>query len=36
MAELLDVALQSGAAIAIKGAHEQHAETADVPGDEDR
>jgi tetratricopeptide (TPR) repeat protein len=36
MAELLDVALQSGAAIAIKGAPEQHAETADVPGDEDR
>jgi hypothetical protein len=28
-------ALQTGAAIAIKGAPEQHAEGADIPGDED-
>jgi tetratricopeptide (TPR) repeat protein len=34
VAELLDAALQPNAAIAIKGAPEQHAEAADVPGDE--
>ena len=31
-----DAALESRAAIAIKGAPEQHAEGANVPGDEDR
>jgi tetratricopeptide (TPR) repeat protein len=36
VAELFDAALESGAAIAIKGAPEQHAEGANVPGDEDR
>jgi len=36
VAELFDAALQSRAAIAIKGAPEQHAEGANVPGDEDR
>jgi tetratricopeptide (TPR) repeat protein len=35
VAELFDAALESRAAIAIKGASEQHAEAADVPGDED-
>ncbi len=35
VAELFDAALESRAAIAIKGAPEQHAEGADVPGDED-
>jgi hypothetical protein len=35
MAELFDAALEPHAAIAIKGAPEQHAEGADVPGDED-
>src|SRR4029077_14931758 len=35
MAELYDAALESRAAIAIKGAPEQHAEGANVPGDED-
>ena len=35
VAELFDAALESHAAIAIKGAPEQHAEGADVPGDED-
>jgi tetratricopeptide (TPR) repeat protein len=35
VAELFDAALESRAAIAIKGAPEQHAEEADVPGDED-
>jgi len=34
-AELFDAALEPGAAIAIKGAPEQHAEGANVPGDED-
>jgi len=36
VAELFDAALQSRAAIAIKGAPEQHAEGATIPGDEDR
>jgi tetratricopeptide (TPR) repeat protein len=36
VAELFDAALESRAAIAIKGAPEQHAEGANVPGDEDR
>jgi tetratricopeptide (TPR) repeat protein len=36
VAELFDAALESRAAIAIKGAPEQHAEAANVPGDEDR
>ena len=36
VAELFDAALQSRAAIAIKGSPEQHAEGATVPGDEDR
>jgi tetratricopeptide (TPR) repeat protein len=35
MAELFDAALEAHVAIAIKGAPEQHAEAADVPGDED-
>ena len=35
VAELFDAALESRATIAIKGAPEQHAEGADVPGDED-
>jgi tetratricopeptide (TPR) repeat protein len=35
VAELFDAALESRAAIAIKGAPEQHAEAANVPGDED-
>ncbi|MGH3298345.1 MAG: tetratricopeptide repeat protein [Trebonia sp.] len=35
VAELFDAALQSRAAIAIKGAPEQHAEGATLPGDED-
>jgi tetratricopeptide (TPR) repeat protein len=35
VAELFDAALEPGAAIAIKGAPEQHAEGANVPGDED-
>jgi len=35
VAELFDTALESRAAIAIKGAPEQHAEGANVPGDED-
>jgi len=35
VAELFDAALESRAAIAIKGASEQHAEAANVPGDED-
>jgi tetratricopeptide (TPR) repeat protein len=34
VAELFDAALESGAAIAIKGAPEQHAEGANGPGDE--
>jgi hypothetical protein len=34
VAELFDAALESRAAIAIKGAPEQHAEGANVPGDE--
>jgi tetratricopeptide (TPR) repeat protein len=36
VAELYDAALQPDATIAIKGAPEQHAEGATVPGDEDR
>ncbi len=36
VAELFDAALESRAAIAIKGAPEQHAEGANGPGDEDR
>ena len=36
VAELFDAALESRAAIAIKGAPEQHAEGANVPWDEDR
>src|SRR5580704_178957 len=36
VAELFDAALESHAAIAIKGAPEQHAEGANIPGDEDR
>ena len=36
VAELFGAALGTGAAIAIKGAPEQHAEGANVPGDEDR
>ena len=35
VAELFDAALESRAAIAIKGAPEQHAEGANGPGDED-
>ena len=35
VAELFDAALESRAAIAIKGAPEQHAEAATIPGDED-
>ena len=35
VAELFDAALESRAAIAIKGAPEHHAEGANVPGDED-
>jgi tetratricopeptide (TPR) repeat protein len=35
VAELYDTALESRATIAIKGAPEQHAEGANVPGDED-
>jgi hypothetical protein len=35
VAELFDAALESRAAIAIEGAPEQHAEGANVPGDED-
>ena len=35
MAELYDAALESRAAIAIKGAPEQHAEGANIPEDED-
>ena len=35
VAELFDAALESHAAIAIKGVPEQHAEGANVPGDED-
>jgi tetratricopeptide (TPR) repeat protein len=35
VAELIDAALESHAAIAIKGAPEQHAEGATIPGDED-
>jgi tetratricopeptide (TPR) repeat protein len=35
VAELFDAALESRAGIAIKGAPEQHAEGANVPGDED-
>ena len=36
VAELFGAALESRTAITIKGAPEQHAEGADVPGDEDR
>jgi tetratricopeptide (TPR) repeat protein len=36
VAELYDAALESRAAIAIKGAPEHHAEGANIPGDEDR
>jgi hypothetical protein len=36
VAELFDAALESRATIAVKGAPEQHAEGANVPGDEDR
>ena len=36
VAELFDAALESRATIAIEGAPEQHAEGANVPGDEDR
>ena len=35
VAELFDAALESRAAVAIKGAPEQHAEGATIPGDED-
>jgi tetratricopeptide (TPR) repeat protein len=35
VAELFDAALESRAAIAIKGAPEQHAESTNVPGDEE-
>ena len=35
VAELFDAALESHAAISVKGAPEQHAEGANVPGDED-
>ena len=35
VAELFDAALESRAAIAIKGAPERHAEGANVPGEED-
>jgi len=35
VAELFDAALQTHAAIAVKGAPEQHAEGANAPGDED-
>jgi tetratricopeptide (TPR) repeat protein len=36
IAELYDAGLESGAAVAIKGAPEQHAEAADIPGEESR
>jgi tetratricopeptide (TPR) repeat protein len=36
VAELYDAGLESNAGIAVKGAPEQHAEAADIPGDEDR
>ncbi len=36
VAELFDAALESRAEVAIKGAPEEHAEGADIPGDEDR
>jgi hypothetical protein len=36
VAEIFDAALQSRTSIAIKGAPEEHAEGANVPGDEDR
>jgi tetratricopeptide (TPR) repeat protein len=36
VAELFQAALESGTVVAIKGAPEQHAEGANVPGDEDR
>jgi tetratricopeptide (TPR) repeat protein len=36
VAELYDAALEARAAIAINGAPEEHAEVADIPGDEDR
>jgi len=36
VAELFDAALESRAKITVKGAPEQHAEGADIPGDEDR
>jgi hypothetical protein len=35
VAELYNAALESRATVAIKGAPEQHAEAANVPGDED-
>jgi tetratricopeptide (TPR) repeat protein len=35
VAELFDAALESRATIAIKGAPEQHAEAADIPGEQD-
>ena len=35
VAELFDAALEARAAITIKGAPEQHAEAADIPGEED-
>jgi hypothetical protein len=35
VAELFDAALEADAAIAIKDAPEQHAEGANIPGDED-
>jgi hypothetical protein len=35
VAELFDAALEPNATIAIKGAPEQHAEEANIPGDED-
>jgi len=35
VAELIDAALEPNATIAIKGAPEQHAEEANIPGDED-
>ena len=36
VAELFDAALDPRTGIAIKGAPEQHAEAANLPGDEDR
>jgi tetratricopeptide (TPR) repeat protein len=36
VAELYDAALEPGTKVVIKGAPEQHAEGADLPGDEDR